>query len=163
MFLFRLLSSKTMDKKWMSSNRLSKEYENGVLEFVKFAVEHAENPSRMKCPCLGCCYGGRVDAVGLESHLLRNGIDRSYTCWIFHGEKSNENVEPGDSTTYASDDNGRDTYDCDCVEEIAEALEEDLQDCPKIFERLVISSNCSYFSIYFLLHLSTFCLLKCVE
>ena len=44
-FLFRLLISKIMDKKWMSSNRVSKEYENGVLEFVKFVVEHAENPS----------------------------------------------------------------------------------------------------------------------
>ena len=78
----------------MSSNRLSKEYDNGLLDFVNFAVEHAENPSRMKCACLGCCYGGRVDAIGLESHLLRNEIDRSYRCRIFHGEKSNENVEP---------------------------------------------------------------------
>ena len=36
-----------MDKTWMHSNRLSKEYENGVLEFVKFAVEHAKDPIRM--------------------------------------------------------------------------------------------------------------------
>ena len=91
----------------------------------------------MKCPCLACCFWGLVDAVGLKSHLLRYGIDRSYTCQIFHGEKSNKNVEPGDSTLYASDDNGTNTYDCDRVEEIAEELEEDLQDCPKIFERLV--------------------------
>ena len=82
-----------MDKKWMCDDRLSKEYENGVLEFVKFAVEHAEDPNRMKCPCLGCCYVDRVDAYGLKSHLLMHGIDRSYTCWIFHGEKSSENVE----------------------------------------------------------------------
>ena len=67
------------------------------------------------------------------------GIDRSYTCWIFHGEKSNDNVEPGEksSTAYASDDKDTDTYDFDRVEEIANALEEDLQDCPKMFERLV--------------------------
>ena len=121
----------------MSSNRLSREYENGVLEFVKFAVAHAEDPSRMICPCLGCCYGKRVDAVQLTSHLMRHGIDRSYTCWNLHGEKSNENVEPGDSTTYASNYSGADTYDCDRVEEIAEALEGDLKDCPEMFERLV--------------------------
>src|ERR1044072_2618222 len=128
-----------MDKKWMCADRLSKEYENGVLEFVKFAAEYAEDPIRMKCPCLGCCYVGRVDADGLKSHLLRRGIDRSYTCWIFHGEKNSENVEPGvkSNTTYASYDNVTDTYDCDRVEEIAEALEEDLQDCPKNFENLV--------------------------
>ncbi|KAI5402887.1 hypothetical protein KIW84_050473 [Lathyrus oleraceus] len=95
-----------MDNTWMSSNRLSREYENGVSEFVKFVVAHAEDPSRMICPCLGCCYGKRVDAVQLTSHLMRHGIDRN-------------------------------TYDCDRVEEIAEALEGDLTDCPEMFERLV--------------------------
>ena len=69
-----------MDKKWTFADRLSQEYENGVLEFVKFFVEHAKDPSRMKCPCLGCCYVGRVNANGLKSHLLMHGIDRSYTC-----------------------------------------------------------------------------------
>src|ERR1051325_11330088 len=93
----------------------------------------------MKCPCLGCFYVGQVDADELKSHLLRRGIDRSFTCWIFHGEKSSENVEPEvkSNATYASYDNVTDTYDCDRVEEIAEALEVDLQDCPKMFERLV--------------------------
>ncbi|KAI5435130.1 hypothetical protein KIW84_021816 [Lathyrus oleraceus] len=97
-----------MDNTWMSSNRLSREYENGVSEFVKFAVAHAEDPSRMICPCLGCCYGKRIDAVQLTSYLMRHGIDRSYTY----------------------------TYDCDRVQEIAEALEGDLKDCPEMFERL---------------------------
>jgi hypothetical protein len=45
-----------MDKKWMSANRLSNEYEKGVEEFVKFVVKHAKDPSRIICPCLGCCY-----------------------------------------------------------------------------------------------------------
>ena len=127
----------------MYVDRLSKEYENGLIEFVKFDVEHTEDPIRTKCPCLGCCYVGRVDADGLKSHLLIHGIDRSYTCWIFHGEKSSENVEPGvkSNATYASYDNVTDTYDCDRVEEIAEALEEDLQDCPKMFERLVCDAE----------------------
>ena len=69
----------------------------------------------MKCPCLGCCYVGRVDADGLKLHLLMRGIDRSYTCWIFQGEKSNDNIEPGEksSTAYALDDKDTDTYDFD--------------------------------------------------
>lgn len=91
----------------------------------------------MTCPYLGCCYRSRVDAVQLASHLKRQGIDRSYTCWNLHGEKSNGNNESGDNTTYVSNDNGTYTYDYDRVEEIAEALEEDLKDCPKMFERLV--------------------------
>src|ERR1051325_465661 len=54
-----------------------------------------------------------------------------------HGEKSNGNVELRDNMTYASNENCTDTYDYDRVEEIAEALEEDLNDFPKMFERLV--------------------------
>ena len=43
------------------------------------------------------------------------GIDRRYTCWIFHGEKSNDNVEQGEksSTAYASADRDTDIYDFD--------------------------------------------------
>src|SRR3954462_231554 len=126
-----------MDKTWMNSNRLSKQYEKGVWEFVEFAVAHSEDPLRMPCPCLGCCYGGKVDGKQLGSHLLRFGIDRSYTCSTMHGEKSNGNAESRCNRKYASNDDCTDTYDCDRVEEIAEALEEDLADCPKMFERLV--------------------------
>ena len=121
----------------MTANRLSKEYEDGVSEFVKFAVAHAREPNGMICPCLRCCYGRRVDAVQLESHLLMHGIDRSYACWNLHGEKSSGNVESSYNTTYASNEDFADAYDYDRVEEIAEALEEDLEDCPKMFERLV--------------------------
>ena len=128
-----------MDKTWICADRMTKEYESGVLEFVKYAVQHAENPRRMHCPCLRCCYIGKVDAHGLKSHLLRHGIDQSYQCWIFHGEKINENVESSgkSNTTYASYDKDTETYDCDRVEEIVEALEEDLHDCPEMFERMV--------------------------
>lgn len=55
---------------------------------------------------------------------MRHGIDRSYTCWILHDEISNKNdIE---NMTYVSNEYGTETYNCDRVEEIAEALEEDL-------------------------------------
>src|SRR3954465_3583970 len=108
-----------MDKTWMRSNRLSKEYEKGVWEFVEFAVKHSEDPLRMPCPCLGCCYGDKVDGKQLGSHLLRFGIDRSYTCWTMHGEKRNGNAGSSCNRKYASNDDCTDTYDCDRVEEIA--------------------------------------------
>ncbi|KAK2351830.1 ubiquitin-specific protease [Trifolium repens] len=41
----------------MSANRMSKEFEDGVKEFVKVAVAHAEDTSKIICPCLKCCYG----------------------------------------------------------------------------------------------------------
>src|SRR4051812_35363033 len=58
-----------------------------------------------------------------------------------HGEKSNGNAESRCNRKYASNDDCTDTYDCDRVEEIAEALEEDLADCPKMFERLVSNAE----------------------
>src|SRR3954469_16581480 len=112
-----------MDKTWMRSNRLSKEYEKGVWKFVEFAVAHSEDPLRMPCPCLGCYYGDKVDGKQLGSHLLRFGIDRSYTCWTMHGEKSNGNSGSSCNRKYASNDDCTDTYDCDRVEETASVRE----------------------------------------
>ena len=56
----------SMDQKWMSANRLSREYRNGVKEFIKFAVDHAKNPNRIICPCLSCCYSRGIGADELE-------------------------------------------------------------------------------------------------
>ena len=56
------------------------------MEFVRFAIAHAEDTSKIICPCLECCYTD-VSANVLEDHLICNGIDKSYTCWIMHGEK----------------------------------------------------------------------------
>lgn len=81
-----------MDRKWISANRLSKEYEIGVKEFVEFAVKNAKDPNRVVCPCLKCCFGKRVREDELEGHLVCNGIDQSYTCWIRHGEKKKETL-----------------------------------------------------------------------
>lgn len=59
----------------MSASRLSKEYGDGVEEFIRFAVEHAENHIRIICPCLKCCYSKVVNAYEFEEHLVCNGID----------------------------------------------------------------------------------------
>ncbi|KAL6493365.1 hypothetical protein OROGR_032499 [Orobanche gracilis] len=57
-----------MDKTWMSLNRLSPKYENGVEAFLKFALKNATN----------------VDII--RAHLVVNGPDLTYTKWIWHGE-----------------------------------------------------------------------------
>lgn len=130
-----------MDKKWMFANRFSKEYESGVEEFVKFAVKHATDPNRIICPCLGCCYGKRGNADVLRNHLLGNGIDRSYTCWTMHGEMSNNNVDLGNNETSESNEFDTNTIDYDRIDEMLDVVEEDLRDCPKMFERLVSDSE----------------------
>ena len=82
-----MIAQENMDRKWVFPSQLSKEYEDGVKEFRRFAVEHAKNPSRIICPCLKCCHSKVVNANELEAHLVCNGIDKSYSCWTKHGEK----------------------------------------------------------------------------
>ncbi|XP_020234423.1 uncharacterized protein LOC109814420 [Cajanus cajan] len=131
-----------MDRKWMFVSRLSKEYEDGVKEFRRFAVEHAKDPSRIICPCLKCCHSKVVNADVLEEHLVCNGIDKSYSCWTKHGETRNMDVDHDlqDSVNYAPSEPDT-TYEFDQVEEIVNVVEEDLRDCPEMFDRLASDAN----------------------
>ena len=60
----------------MFASRLSKEYEDGVKEFRRCAVEHAKNPNRIICPCFKCCHSRVVNTDELEEHFVCNGIDK---------------------------------------------------------------------------------------
>ncbi|WVY99056.1 hypothetical protein V8G54_031207 [Vigna mungo] len=108
----------------MFASRLSKEYEDGVKEFRRFAVEHAKNPKV-------------VNADELEEHLICNGIDKSYSCWTKHGEnrKNNINNDFHHNTSYTPKETDT-TYELDEVEEIVNVIEEDMRDCPQMFDRL---------------------------
>ncbi|XP_074271531.1 uncharacterized protein LOC141595463 [Silene latifolia] len=75
-----------MDREWMFVDRLDSRYREGVEYFVRHAMNNAENVEQLFCPCVKCGNNEYVDAVELESHLLINGIDKSYTRWIWHGE-----------------------------------------------------------------------------
>ncbi|KAK2420428.1 hypothetical protein QL285_031156 [Trifolium repens] len=125
-----------MDRTWMSANRMSKEYRDGVKEFVRVAVAHAKDINKIICPCLKCCYKD-VSADDLETHLIWHGIDKSYTCWTMHGEKKTKSTNFRSSVRDTSNDFERDTYEFDRVEEFVNVVEEDLRDCPKMFERLI--------------------------
>lgn len=75
-----------MDRKWMSANRLTQEYWDGVEEFIRFAVELAKNPNFMLCPCVKCYNFSRVNAAEMKDHLIIYGIAQTYKCWTNHGE-----------------------------------------------------------------------------
>ena len=65
-----------MDKQWMSANRLSAEYRNGVDLFLRFCSENVKDPNFTYCPCLKC---GNVKKI--KEHLHFNGIDKSNPIW----------------------------------------------------------------------------------
>ena len=44
-----------MDKSWIWSARVSKEYEDGVEGFVNFATLNSKNRRLVRCLCNECC------------------------------------------------------------------------------------------------------------
>jgi hypothetical protein len=58
-----------------------------------------------------------------------------------HGEMSNNNVDLGNNETSESNEFDTNTFDYDRVDEMLDVVEEDLRDCPKMFERLVSDSE----------------------
>ncbi|XP_074292008.1 uncharacterized protein LOC141618840 [Silene latifolia] len=75
-----------MDREWMFVDRLDPRYRKGVKQFVRHAINNAENVEEIYCPCVNCGYNVYLDSEELKSHLLSNGIDKSYARWIWHGE-----------------------------------------------------------------------------
>ena len=124
-----------MDRSWIVADRMSEQYGKGVKEFINFAIEHAPNRTRISCPCLRCCFGKRISPRELEDHLVCNGIDKSYTRWTRHGESSDTSADLGD-TSYRSVDFDMDDYEPDRLEEMTNVIEEDLRNCPKMFDNL---------------------------
>ncbi|KAF4350423.1 hypothetical protein G4B88_017064 [Cannabis sativa] len=43
-----------MDRDWMSANRLTVKYREGVDFFLEFSAKNADNPDLVHCPCLKC-------------------------------------------------------------------------------------------------------------
>ena len=77
-----------MDKKWMLSDRLSREYEEGVDQFLDFAEKNASNINYISCPCENCGNLKKMRRSQIKDHLLINGINERYQTWTWHGEKS---------------------------------------------------------------------------
>jgi len=53
---------------------------------IKFVVKRANNTNYIKYLWIRCDCLDKVTAEVLRDHLIINGIDQSYTRWIWHGE-----------------------------------------------------------------------------
>ncbi|KAK1357021.1 hypothetical protein POM88_050277 [Heracleum sosnowskyi] len=83
-----------MDRSWMRADRRTKEYQRGVEEFLMYAFEHGFDENKINCPCVKCAHSKSWNARRVRDHLFLNGIDETYTCWIWHGENV---IESGSS------------------------------------------------------------------
>ena len=71
----------------MSNSRLSKEYKDGVDQFLKFAIARTSNPQLMRRPCRTCGNLVFQTSEEIRYHLFSKGIDQRYKTWIWHGEE----------------------------------------------------------------------------
>ncbi|XP_058764498.1 uncharacterized protein LOC131637949 [Vicia villosa] len=108
-----------MDRSWMRANRLSAEYEHGVMEFLQFAESNAKKylpppkssaeeslPTLILCLCVRCANKEpKLSKKEIMNHLICKGICQSYTQWIWHSEVvATSNVFQIDNVSVEMDD-----------------------------------------------------------
>ncbi|XP_058725960.1 uncharacterized protein LOC131597270 [Vicia villosa] len=80
-----------MDRSWMKANRLGAEYDKGMEKFFQYAREKLPNNNKFYCPCVKCLNREPPLLIDeIRNHLVCEGICKSYTNWIWHGEPSND-------------------------------------------------------------------------
>ena len=123
-----------MSRSWMSKDRRSKDYEDGVENFISFAVQNFANQNSIKCPFLQC--GNLIfnTPQKIREHLFFYGIDQSYHTWFWHGEAA---LSSGSPTTRAECFDRIHIGNVDHTVEMVEAAQDDYKANPKLFERLL--------------------------
>ena len=110
------------DKTWMSLRRDHSKYEEGVDQFLEYAVSRTGRQN-LKCPCVKCLNITYNDIVDVKTHLIVYGINLNYHFWYFHGEKMNTTnaVYDDDDDNEEDDEDDQDdvvddeTVECDDV------------------------------------------------
>jgi len=70
----------------------SREYINGVKEFMGFIQGKFSEDDEILCPCSRCLNQKYLNQDLVEKHILMNGMESTYTRWIHHGESFDVDV-----------------------------------------------------------------------
>jgi hypothetical protein len=123
-----------MSRDWMSASRVSREYADGVENFIRFALDHNGNRQTLFCPCVDCANVEKLRVSEVKDHLFRNGIDVNYTRWIWHGEE--DHVPPTSADFVPNDE-----FEFDRIDDMLHAVEDNVHDNPEIYEELVVDAE----------------------
>ncbi|WKA10901.1 hypothetical protein VitviT2T_028448 [Vitis vinifera] len=123
-----------MNRSWMSKDRRSKEYEDGVENFISFAIKNSANQNSIKCPYLQC--GNLIfnTPQKIKERLFFYGIDQSYHTWFWHGEVA---LSSGPPTTRVECFDRIHIGNVDHTVEMVEVAQENCKANPKLFEMLL--------------------------
>ena len=96
------------DKSWMEKDRASVEWQSGMKSFLEISFNGARPNSSVPCPCTKCLNNAHRKRREVHMHLLQNGMDPTYTNWIYHGEQPDEDnmAEDSDDEDAADDGDG---------------------------------------------------------
>ncbi|KAI5322831.1 hypothetical protein L3X38_031903 [Prunus dulcis] len=75
-----------MEKSWMPAYRRSKDYEEGVEEFLRISLANAIDHGRIRCPCQKCGNTRKFTIRVIREHMYFNGFDQTYKDWIWHAK-----------------------------------------------------------------------------
>ena len=78
-----------MDRSWLHGTLFSNEYVSVVKEFMDFIKEKFGDNDEILYPCARCLNQKYLDHANVKNHILMNGMDCTYTRWIYHGEDIN--------------------------------------------------------------------------
>ena len=77
-----------MNRAWMNGDRRSRQFIDGLHEFLNAAETHKPSSGFICCPCKDCKNGKEYSSSKtVHAHLLRKGFMSNYVCWTKHGEK----------------------------------------------------------------------------
>ncbi|KAL6315678.1 hypothetical protein AAG906_005769 [Vitis piasezkii] len=123
-----------MDQSWMSEDRMSQEYEEGVEYYINFALEHCPNQSRIRYPCMQCGNLIHHTPNKIREHMFFNGIDQSYHTWYWHGEAGPTSRQPTEMAQCY------DTMDCGDVAstvQMVHVIDDEFMTDPMSFKKLL--------------------------
>ncbi|CAN0880472.1 hypothetical protein LINGRAHAP2_LOCUS13670 [Linum grandiflorum] len=75
-----------MDKSWIKEPRYTRQYIEGVEEFLQFAFNNSADGVHIICPCTKCNMKRFQTRYGVRCHLLAKPFPQGYTVWTRHGE-----------------------------------------------------------------------------
>lgn len=102
-----------MDRRWIHGTLFSREYIEGVKEFMNFIQEKFSEDDKILCPCRKCFNHKYQHQTVANIHILTYGMESAYTRWIYHGEDFDVDVieHPVDVHDTEDGDNGADRFE----------------------------------------------------
>uniref|UniRef100_A0A8R7R4G5 Transposase-associated domain-containing protein n=2 Tax=Triticum urartu TaxID=4572 RepID=A0A8R7R4G5_TRIUA len=115
-----------MDRSWIRGTLFSREYVNGVKEFMNLIQAKFSEDEEILCPCRECLNRKYWHQAVVNKHILTHGMESTYTRWIYHGEDFNADVIEHPVDVHDSEDgnNGADRFE-EMFGDLCTAVEQD--------------------------------------